>query len=523
MTTRTLRLPPARGPVPFRLPPGTGTLLIGLVVAVLLGLASVKPEWWRGLLAAGLTMNGIVLAMRWPRAAAILTLLWLPFVALIRRLLIADGGWVANDLLLLVGPLIAIFLCYRLFLIERRPLAPDRLSKLVVLLLVMACLWVFHPLGAGGVLGGLAGLIFVGVPLLWFLIGRELGNRQTVARLMYAVVILSVLIACYGLYQTKWGTMPSWDLDWFHVAGYNAVVVDTNSLGELQFRPWGTFSSNSEYSAYLGIALVITVALLYHRKFALAITAPLLTVAVFLSGGRSVMALLLLTGVVLTALLTRNRVLALIVVVLGIGVIYGAALALGPRIDRAAGLSGNAVSQRNVGGLLKPLDPQQSTFLTHWDNFGNAVTNGFTNPAGHGSGYSNLGGRIGGGGGIETDIDIGDTFVNFGFVGGLLFVAIIVMSFGRVFGGYLRRPDWRLLAVGGILVVSFGQWLQGGHYATSGILWFLLGWAAAATRQPGREEQPLLPTRFAGWHRWLPWRSEPSRRAPAFARPPDGP
>jgi len=483
-------------------------MVVGLPVGLALGaVAALHPEWWRGLLAAAVAINLIVVGMKWPRAAAVATLLWLPFVALIRRLLIAEAGWIQNDPLLLVGPVVALFLCYRIFVVERRPLAPDRLSKLVVLLLVIAFFGVFNPFGVGGVLGGLAGLIYVGVPLLWFLIGRETANRRTVTRLMYAVVIISVGIGAYGLYQTEFGPLPQWDADWFHITGFSGVTAGSSGVGATQFRPWATFSSSSEYSAYIAIALIFALAMVYHRRPAVAIAMPFLALAAFLAGGRSVMALILLTGVLLTALRTRNVTIALAVAVLGIGATYGAAIVAGPRLDRAAGLSGDPKVERQVGGLLHPLDPNESTFLLHWDAAISGIRLGIRNPVGLGTGASNLGSRVSGGEGQRgTDNDIGDVFVSTGLVGGMVFIAIIVMSLRKVFRRYLRgRPDPLIFAVAGILVVNLGQWLQGGHYAASPLMWFLLGWAVKPTKETLEREERS---------RQVPLRSRLGRSAP---------
>jgi len=465
---------------PLRLPHGTLGWLVGIPVAALLGGAAVlHPEWWRGLFAAALVINLIVVAMKWPRAAAVAVLLWLPFLALIRRLLISESGWTQDDPLLLVGPLVALFLCYRLFVAEKRVLAPDRLSKLVLLLLIVAFFEVFHPYGVGGVLGGLAGLIYLGVPLLWFFIGRELGNRRMVRQLMYAVVVIALVVAAYGLYQTEFGSLPQWDVDWYYITGNAAASIGTTEAGGVIYRPWSTFSSNAEYGGYLAFALVFVVAMLYHRRPLLIVAAPPLLLAIVLAGGRSVMALTLFTVVVLTALRTRSKVLALIAVIVGIGAMYGAAFAFGDAIDSAANRSGNAAAERQAGGLLAPLDPDESTFLGHWSNTVNAVKTGFTSPLGNGTGAANIGSRVSGDqNDVETDIDIGDTFVSLGLLGGLVFLAVLVLSFRGVFRRYVRaKPDPLMFAVAGIMVVNFGQWLQGGHYAASGLMWFLLGWA----------------------------------------------
>jgi hypothetical protein len=505
----------------LRLPDGAGSVVVALALGLPFGAVAVAhPEWWRGLLAAAVTIDLVLLGMRWPRAAVVGTLLWLPFVALIRRLLIDETGWVQNDPLLLVGPIVALFLCYRTFVVEGRSVAPDRLSKLVLLLLVIAFFGAFNPFGKGGLLGGLGGLIYLGVPLLWFFIGREIADRRTVTRVMYAVVVISVGIAAYGLYQTELGGMPQWDLDWFHITGFPGATAGTTNDGSIQFRPWGTFSSSSEYSGYLAMGLVFALAMLFHRRPALAIAIPLLALAVFLAGGRGVMSLTMLTGVVLTALRTRNRLIALMVVVLGIGAIYGAALTVGPRLDRAAGLSGDAKVNRQVGGLLSPLDPNESTFLLHWDAMLEGVEKGVRNPVGLGTGASNVGSRVSGGEGeFRTDNDVGDVFVALGAVGGIVFIAIIVMSFRTVFGRYLRRrPDPLIFAVAGILVVNFGQWLQGGHYAASALMWFLLGWAVKPTRQTlereARSREVSLQSRLTRLA--LPW---PARRPNASTSP----
>jgi hypothetical protein len=368
---------------------------------------------------------------------------------------------------------------------------------------VLSVVQAFNPFGVGGVSGGLAGVIYLGVPLLWFLIGRELADRQSITALIYILTAVGVGVALYGLYQTQWGTFPSWDFDWYHITGFEALGAGRTEGGTLELRPWATFPSNSEYSAFLGIVVVFAFAFFYHRRFALMVTVPLLTVAVFLAGGRSIMALMIFTIMVVTALRTRNRVLAIGVVVLGIATAYGAALAFGDRIDRAASQTGDAKAERQAGGLLNPLDPNQSTFLGHWDNMRDGVKAGFQQPVGQGTAASNIGARAGGGGDLETDNDIADVFVSYGFVGGIAFLILIVLCFKTVFGRYLRGPpDVLLLATAGVMVVTLGYWMNGGHYSTSALLWFLVGWAVRPL--PGEHEaERLVPDR---WQQWGPLR-----------------
>lgn len=486
MTTEQLRVPLPRAVGRIELPSGVGTTLVAIAgAAALAWIAVSKPEWHRTALAAVLALNLLVVAARWPRAAAVALLMLLPFVALLRRLLIEGSGWVENDPLLLVGPIVATFLVLRLFLFERRPIVSDTLSKLVLALGGVALLQAFNPLGVGGVAAGLAGLIFLGVPLLFFFLGRELGDRLTMSFLVGAVVVTGVIVAVYGTWQTKFGSLLPWDLDWYEVAGYAALRV--GGLDEL--RPWSTFSSSSEYAAYLSVALVFAWAALLHGRLRLMLAAPVLLFAGFFAGGRSVLVLLLLSGLIMLAARRRSKVVGLLVVVVGIGATYGLAVSLGPAIDRAAGIGGDAVAKRNVGGILNPLDPTQSTLLVHGEALGNGVAEGFTNPAGSGAGATNLAAeRVGDAVTIETDNDLADVFVSFGAIGGLLFFAIIVLAFRQVFSRYSRERDWLVLAVAGFMVVTLGFWLNGGHYAVAPLVWFAIGWAS---RRPAEAEETV--------------------------------
>src|SRR4051812_17232652 len=146
------------------------------------------PEYYHAALAIAIGLNIIVLGMRWPRAAAIATLFFLPFLALTRRLLIADTGWVANDPLLLVAPVVVFFLLYRLYTLEDRRLDGDLLARLIFVLIAFAILQAFNPLGAGGVVASLGGLLFLAIPLLWFFVGRRVADDRIISRLLQAVV-----------------------------------------------------------------------------------------------------------------------------------------------------------------------------------------------------------------------------------------------------------------------------------------------------------------------------------------------
>jgi hypothetical protein len=458
------------------------------LLATLLGatgaayVAVTMPDAYRASLAVAIGLNLIVLGMKWPRAAALATILFLPFLGLVRRLLIFETGWSANDPLVVVGPGVALFLFYRLYVLEERKLGTDLLSKLVLGLLALELVQLVNPLAGGGVLANLGGLIFLGVPLLWFFVGRAVGDARSVAFLVRASIVVAAIVALYGLFQTEWAAgerLPSWDQEWFEVAGYAALKVADSADANNTVRAFSTFPSNGEYSNYLAFALVFIFAIVLHRRSWPLLIVPLLLVAVFYSGGRATMALAGMAIVVLTGMRTRNGVAATLVIVAGVASVFALASLLGPRLDQAAGVSGDAIASRNVQGFLNPLDPSGSG-VARWANFVGGIEDGFRNPAGRGTGASNAAGSKlsdSSKGTRETDNDISDVFLSLGAVGGIAYIAIIVLVFRTVFRRYMRTSSWLLFAIMGALIVMFGNWLNGGMYALSALTWFLIGWA----------------------------------------------
>jgi len=447
--------------------------LAGVVTAVPAAyVVAARPDLLRILFAAALAVLLVVLCFVRPRAAAVAALLFLPFLALSRRLLIADAGWAGGgDPLILVGPIVVLALVVRLFVVERRPVAPDRLSALVLAMLVVALLGVANPAGPG-LTAGLAGLLFVGIPLLWFFVGRELADEALVRALLGAVVVVATAIACYGLWQSEVG-LPSWDVRWTEVAGYNALNVGDS------LRPFGTFSSSAEYALFIGSALTICLAFALHRRGAYLLAMPVLATALFLASTRGALLAALVGAIVVIGLRTRRAGTSLAVVLLGIVISVGAITAFGPRLQQAASAGGNDLVTHQVGGITDPLNSDTSTLGLHWELVVAGFRDGFVQPLGRGTGATNQAAdKFGGGdaGGAQgTEVDVTDAFRGFGLPGGVLYLTII---------GFVGAAGWRAyrgghlmaLAVVGLLVATLGQWLTGAHYALAPLTWFLVGW-----------------------------------------------
>jgi hypothetical protein len=294
-------------------------------------------------------------------------------------------------------------------------------------------------------------------------------------------IVVAALVAGYGLWQTQVG-FPAWDSSWVKVSGYAALHV-----GELDplfgsaksvIRPFGTFASAREYGSYLDIGLVFAVALALHRRYFAVLTIPFLAWAIVLSSGRSILVLGLLAVIVVMGMRTRSAGGLLVTLVLGVTTLLGAVTVFGPTLDRAAGDASNPLVSHQVGGLLNPLDPQQSTLIGHLGLLQKGIVQGFKNPIGKGTGETNRAAAVAGSTNQTSEVDISDAFISLGLVGGFAFLGIIVVAFRRVFSAYFARGDPALLATAGLFVVMLGQWLNGGLYAVTPLTWFLVGWVA---------------------------------------------
>jgi hypothetical protein len=74
---------------------------------------------------------------------------------------------------------------------------------------------------------------------------------------------------------------------------------------------------------------------------------------------------------------------------------------------------------------------------------------------------------------------VSNAFVGLGTVGGLAYLALVIVVFRAALMLAVQRSDAVSLAVLGTLVVALGQWLNGGFYAVSPLIWFIAGFVVA--------------------------------------------
>jgi hypothetical protein len=434
----------------------------------------------------------VPLCLMMPRAGVLATLSFLVVVALIRRLLIPVSPWSSFDPLLLVGPCIAVVVLIKLFLLERRPLASDPLSKLVLAVLFLTVLQVGNPAG-GGVGGGLAGFLFIGIPLLWFFIGRELASEAFVRNVLTVVLWAGLVAGAYGLYQLAFG-FPSWDKQWTQFA----EVHDLQSLnvGGIT-RAFGTFSSFLEYALVLATALVVSAGMLMRGRVYPILAVPLLAVALFLSSSRGPLVTAAFAIIVLLAIRPRRPRVAVIVVLIGLVGAFGVLKLIG-----GGGGGGSALVAHQVEGLSDPLNSNNSTLLIHISLVVDGVKHSIHHPLGSGTGATNQAGSklgAGGEGTAPTEVDVSNEFVDLGPLGGVLYLCVVLLTLWQAIRLYFAGQEL-LLPVIGVLVVGLGQWLSGGHWFLAPATWVFAGIVAAVWQREREAATPAVASAPAPVH-----------------------
>jgi hypothetical protein len=361
-------------------------------------------------------------------------------------------------------------LALKTFAVDRRPLVRGRLSAAVVVLLATTLVEALNP--ETGAAAGALGLLFTAAPLLWFFIGRELAGQKLLNAVLTLTLVSSTIAAAYGLLQAYVG-LPPWDTAWLQAVEGTGQYAALSVNGVI--RAWGPFASAAEYATMLGAGIAAAIARTMHGRLLALIVVPLLGYAVFVESSRGILLLILLAVVAIAALRLKGKAIRIGL----IGVTAAAALAgqqvLAANLDVTGLSSVNPLVAHQLGGLAYPFDPTQSTAGLHLNEIGHAFLSTLSHPLGLGTGATNLASVKAGVQSSASEVDISDEFTSLGVAGGLLYCGIVVAMFWRTGSAYNRRRTYPYAAALGLLIVSFGNWLNGGYYAISSIVWFVAG------------------------------------------------
>ena len=450
-----------------------GVPLWGKILASVVGLVIIfflfqSNEGARGLL--GLSLIGILFAltMRSPSVGFAAMLIFLCVVGEMRRLLIPLYGYSGTDPLLLVSGATVLLI---LGATRRSHLKRSILARLLTCFIAIMALEVVNPL-QGGLVIGFSGLLFYLVPLLWYFAAERLASPAIVNKLMSVIVGISIAGAAYGAWQTAFGFNGA-EKQWLDSVkeDYNALAVTST-----QMRAFSFFTSAQEYTQFMAMGLVILwVMFLRGRKSALLLV-PFVTVMLFLATSRGPIVTVLITGTLLWAVQGRTRaswvprgMLAAVLAVLG--------LVTGLTHLQDVQFSDNtqALVNHQIGGLLHPLDAQQSTAGTHSVQILSGFLAALHNPLGFGLGYTTIAGQKFGAAGSSTEMDFSNMFTSLGLLGGCLYVFIVYTVLRRALDFWHQTRTTTALAILGISLYSVGGWLNGGNYAASMLVWICIG------------------------------------------------
>jgi hypothetical protein len=225
-------------------------------------------------------------------------MLFEPLRGVIRRAQYLFVDYSASDPIHLLTPIVAL-LAFSL-LLKNQGLDIFRQSRLappVSLLLLIYFIQIFNPL-QGGLFIGLAGALFMLLPLLWFYFGQaaKSGFLRTALRLM---VVMGLITSVYGAYQLVFG-LTSFDQFWLEHSEFNNWVRVAGVV-----RAMATYANAEEWSRYLDICALGALGLAvmakrYAHRIAWFACGMLLFGALILSGERvSIFAFLLGAAILL--------------------------------------------------------------------------------------------------------------------------------------------------------------------------------------------------------------------------------
>src|SRR5437588_2225772 len=158
-------------------PLGIGLVGLAVLSSLVVGRLATEPFALRIAIVVAALPFAVGLAFSAPRALLLTLVWWLAALGLTRRLISTSSGNSKLDLLLLVEPLaLAALLLQASKQGAWRHLSP--LAKGVLALTLLSVVGALNPL-QGSVLGGLAGLLFVLVPMLAFWLGRALEDDRS--------------------------------------------------------------------------------------------------------------------------------------------------------------------------------------------------------------------------------------------------------------------------------------------------------------------------------------------------------
>jgi hypothetical protein len=415
-----------------------------------------------------------------------------PFRGLIRRGQYLFVDYASQDPIHVVTPIVTL-LAFTLLVRSRRLeiFYSTPLAGAVSFLGLIYLIEVFNPL-QGSMFVGLAGALFMFVPLLWFYFGQSV-NEEFISKILRLTVVLGLVTSLYGVYQLVHG-YPAFEQYWLD----NTDFYDSINVGHVR-RALATFSSAEEWGRYAEFGAIVAFgfaagAKRLIKRFGWFLCGAALLGAVLLTGQRTavfglmlgVAALVLLGAPSVPRALLRLGILMLPVVLVVVFV--------SPPTDQEMWSKGgdetiSTLLSHTQRGTLKPADEESLQIrLQNWTYLLTSVVP--YRPLGAGLGAGSLGEVR-----FKSDSDLPaiDSFilvvaVSCGIPGALLFVWILGRATWlslRLARRAMRDPNTITMRIVAALMPAvvlnsiFG--LTFTLYSVAPLAWLLIGWISAET------------------------------------------
>src|SRR5229473_1055279 len=199
-------------------------------------------------------LGGLVWLMALPlfvslEAGLVAMMLFEPLRGVIRRAQYLFVSYASQDPIHVLTPivtLLALVLLLRSRRLEIFSSTPLALSVSVLGLIYV--IEIFNPL-QGSLFVGLAGALFMLVPLVWFYFGQSV-NEDFITKVLRVVVVLGLLTSLYGVYQLVFG-YPGFEQYWLD----NTDFYNSINVGHVR-RALATFSSAEEWGRYAELGAI---------------------------------------------------------------------------------------------------------------------------------------------------------------------------------------------------------------------------------------------------------------------------
>jgi hypothetical protein len=182
-------------------------------------------------------------------AGLVAMMLFEPLRGVMRRAQYLFVSYASQDPIHVLTPIVTL-LAFVLLLRSRRLeiFSSTPLALSVSVLGLIYVIEIFNPL-QGSLFVGLAGALFMLVPLIWFYFGQSV-NEEFITKILRLVVVLGLLTSLYGVYQLVFG-YPGFEQYWLD----NTDFYDSINVGHVR-RALATFSSAEEWGRYAEIGAI---------------------------------------------------------------------------------------------------------------------------------------------------------------------------------------------------------------------------------------------------------------------------